>query len=793
MTFWQRLTGTQPRLPVETLIKLRAGRFHQILDTHKRFNALIQDAVEKLGGEFVIDKQYLAGLADGAFALAGDMVRDMNVVRDDPALSRYFIKLDRMKADLRRILAWQPQVESVDMVIPLAGLDELDHYHQAGGLFVRLAEIRQRLGLLVPESFVITFAAFNLFVKYNGLEELLDMAEPRESLAMDKLRQRIRNGGIPPEMMAGVESAMEQLSAIYGEPLRFIVRGAAMGEEYRRSVDGEYRTVSAVNARGVLDAYRAVAASLYSEQAVADRAARGLPSNCHIAVAVSRLVPAQVQGTIETVNPDAPHKGLMRLRINAQSESQCMDVSRRAPFDIVSSSAPAGAAHLAPDHIASLAEKAMRIERYFRGPQHIVWAREQNRDISIIQTRPLILDPDMGIAPEDLAAAVSRHEVLYDHQGSVASPGMAAGPVFLAATEQDLETMPERAVLVAGSLEPSRGLLLALRRAAAILTDKGETAGHAAALAREFHVPAIVNLGHATTRLQPGQEITVDADDNVVYSGAVEELLAYQMWEYLDLDMAREYSLLRFVLHRLSLKSIGGSQGRRTRLKTRETVDDVARLCLDTACLSTCAAVQSAAKPGKNTPKLANTLGLKLGLMDIGGGLRDTEDQNTVDPGRISSPPLAAFWNGLVSSGLDRFAADAAGLAVVSREHMFLHMCVGARTYVLDAYQCDDPERHYIYGRVSDTSASAPHSRRQVLWLKEILESEEFITYTVHGGFTAWKYNLPGPRLEQTLRMLGGMLGFAERRDGTAASGSAVDADIQRFMEAHHRDPAPAL
>ena len=787
MTIWQRLKGSPARLPAEARIKLRAGRFHRILENQKRFHDLIQDAVEKLGGAFVIDNQYLMGLVDRAFALAADIMCDMNVMQDSPQYYDKYFKLDRMKSDLRRIIAWQPCLETGRLIIPLNEIDELDHYHQAGGVFTRLAEVRQRLGLLVPEGFVISFAAFNLFIQYNGLESLLAMAETSKSLAMAQLRDRILGAGIPPELRAQVETAVAQMRETCEPPLEFIVNGAAMGEEYNRSPDGGC-TAMAANVPEVFDAYRFIAAAMFSESAIADRVSRGMNPQGLIAVAVSRKIPSLLNGTIQTVNPDAPHPGLIRVRVAAASGTFDVELSRSAPFRIASGSQEA--AGLTPEDLAALAEKAMRIERFFKCPQHIEWALDKHRDAFIIRTSALALDPSKSISPEVLAQAVSRHETLYEHAGATVSSGIASGAAHVAQTEQDLDSMPEHGVLVIRDLDPCVGLLRALQKAAAILTDRGTPAGHVASLAREFHVPAIMGLGDVTTRVAAGDVVTVDADDNVVYRGAVEELLNYQLWEYLDLDSAREYSLLRFALHRLAAGSISGSRVRRTRLESRETLDDVVRFCLDAACRSMTEAAQSVRR-GKTVLHLANGQGANIALIDLGDAL--DAPTAAVSPDEIHSKPLSAFFDGLASSGLSRFAHGATGLVMVSRERLFLNLSVGPRTYVLDAFLCGELEHDYFYLRASDVSSSGPRTRRQVLWLQGILNRCGIMNYTMNDGFTAWKYNLPAVQMEQMLRMLGAMLGHAESSQNPEASGISVAGEIDRFLDSHRNDPAAAL
>ena len=101
--------------------------------------------------------------------------------------------------------------------------------------------------------------------------------------------------------------------------------------------------------------------------------------------------------------------------------------------------------------------------------------------------------------------------------GELASSGVAAGPVHVVANNLDLLQFPAGAVLVTAFPHPGWAPLLS--RAAALVTDRGGITGHLANVAREFGIPALFNTGEATSRLTPGQMVTVDADGLAVYAG----------------------------------------------------------------------------------------------------------------------------------------------------------------------------------------------------------------------------------------------------------------------------------
>ncbi len=107
--------------------------------------------------------------------------------------------------------------------------------------------------------------------------------------------------------------------------------------------------------------------------------------------------------------------------------------------------------------------------------------------------------------------------------GETASPGVAAGPVYLVRNDMDLLQFPEGAVLVTAVPHPNWATLLG--RAAAVVTDRGGITGHLANVAREFGIPALFNTWRPPPGSPPGEIVTVDADGQCLYPGRVEELL----------------------------------------------------------------------------------------------------------------------------------------------------------------------------------------------------------------------------------------------------------------------------
>ena len=106
-----------------------------------------------------------------------------------------------------------------------------------------------------------------------------------------------------------------------------------------------------------------------------------------------------------------------------------------------------------------------------------------------------------------------------------------------------------------------------------MITDVGTSTGHLAAVARELRLPSIVDVGNATEILENGQVITVDAEENVVYRGRIEELLHYQLLQSSTFEESLEFRILRKMLRRIAPLHHSARTTRRMRISWMKTLN----------------------------------------------------------------------------------------------------------------------------------------------------------------------------------------------------------------------------
>ncbi len=468
-------------------------------------------------------------------------------------------------------------------------------------------------------------------------------------------------------------------------------------------------------------------------------------------------------------------------------------------------------ASLTPGQLRQLAEAGLRIEKYFRQPQDIEFAFDDTGELVILQSRPLNISRDQVCRPADLAAVTSRYPVLLAGRGDIAHQGIAAGVVRIVRSEKDLKDFPDGAILVASYASPLYARVMP--RAAGIITDVGAATGHLATVAREFRLPAIFNCGEATRILADGQEITMDAEENIVYQGIIPELRLYgQAGE--PIDETREYRLLRRVLRKIQpLHLIDPAESNFTPGACR-TLHDITRFVHEKAVEALIDFnYDNRHAPENVVGRLAWQIPLDLLIIDIGGGLRPGV-RGRIKPADVLSSPMRAIlegidlpgaWNnepmsvdfGSFMSSLTRTMAPelarprhlGQNLAVISGEYANISLRLGYHFTMIDAYVSDVVNDNSIYfrffGGVTDDSRRARRAR----FLGEILAVNDF-RVELHGDLVVGRIKkLDRQRMLDRLVALGLLIGFTRQLDVLMVSDQRIYEYIERFnalLEEYH-------
>ena len=464
----------------------------------------------------------------------------------------------------------------VSRVIPFERLRMRD-LDQVGGKNASLGEMIGELtaaGIRVPGGFATTAAAFREFLAQDGLGDRIDAElagldiEDTNALARvgSTIRGWIGDAPLPAALVAEIGRAWEGLGGDASQG-SYAVRSSATAEDLPdASFAGQQETFLNINGlENVIKAIRQVFASLYNNRAIAYRVHQGFAhKDVALSAGIQRMVrsdkgAAGVMFTLDTesgfdqvvlitssyglgesvvqgaVNPDEfyvykPNLAAARPAILRKTTGS------KATQMIFGSHAAAGTSTLVVDVDADarlrfsltdaqaeeLARHAVAIEKHYGRPMDIEWALDgEDGKLYILQARP------ETVKSREDANSMRRYR-LKSHGQSLASgraigQKIGQGPVRLVKSAKEMDRVKPGDVLVTDMTDPDWEPVM--KRASAIVTNRGGRTCHAAIIARELGIPAVVGCGNATEALTDGTQVTVscaEGDTGQVYAGLLD-------------------------------------------------------------------------------------------------------------------------------------------------------------------------------------------------------------------------------------------------------------------------------
>nr|WP_231887783.1 PEP/pyruvate-binding domain-containing protein [Thermodesulfatator autotrophicus] len=645
-----------------------------------------------------------------------------------------------------------------------------------------------------------------------------------------------------PSLEEALSSALLRYKEICGDrPL--VVRSSAQEEDQELSFAGLFKTV--INVPPTLPilekAYKQVIASLFSSKALSYAKSFGSYFlDMPMAVGFLELLEARTSGVMFTVNPQDIK--LETLLITANWGLGISIVEGTFPLDhfIVSRNNPNRILHkkiseknyyfitnkdeiiknslpedikkepcLLDDEIKALAKAGLLLERYFKRPQDIEWVIDTKGSLYILQSRPLVISNKV-LEERPLPEIKQKYEVITEDKGFVAHGGIALGPVFLLQSLKDLDEFPEGAVLVAR--RDSSHFVKVMPKAAAILTDIGSPTSHMATLCREFRVPTIVGMKNITKLVKPGEVITVDADDNCIYRGRVEELLKFQAVSQLNLADTKEFRLLRKILHLVSPLNLVDPLIKDFRPEACKTFHDILRFCHEKA-------VQELVNVGKDAKNLLDrhvTKKLKLAIpagilvIDLDGGLTsESQSKDEITLENIECLPFKAVLRGMLTPGVWQTEAVkmdfkdfissmiktpaisphyiGENIAVISTYYLNLSLRFGYHFNILDTYSSPNTRENHIYFRFLGGATDMAKRSRRIQLIKKILSYYDFNVTTKGDLLISRITNLPLKEIETLLEMIGRLIGFTRQLDVFMENDLSIERAFEGFISGNYR------
>ncbi len=465
-----------------------------------------------------------------------------------------------------------------DLVVPFEKL-RMSDVDTVGGKNASLGEMISQLpqGVRVPTGFATTAHAFREFLKHDGLDAriqaklaALDIEDVNALAAAGaEIRAMVEQQPFPADLEKAIREAFATLCA-GNDQASFAVRSSATAEDLPdASFAGQQETfLNVVGIEQVLHKTKEVFASLYNDRAISYRVHKGFAHDVvALSAGVQRMVrsdkgAAGVMFTMDTesgfrdvvfitssyglgetvvqgaVNPDEfyVHKPMLQAGkkaiIRRNLGSKLIQMVFATPEEkaaqgklVKTEDVPAELRNrysLTDEDVAQLAQYALVIEKHYGRPMDIEWGKDgTDGQLYILQARPETV--------KSQAEGKVEHRYKLKGQGTVLAEGRAigqkigTGPVRLVTDVSQMDTVQAGDVLVTDMTDPNWEPVM--KRASAIVTNRGGRTCHAAIIARELGIPAVVGCGDATDKLKNGTLVTVscaEGDTGRIYDGLLD-------------------------------------------------------------------------------------------------------------------------------------------------------------------------------------------------------------------------------------------------------------------------------
>jgi len=429
------------------------------------------------------------------------------------------------------------------------------------------------LGVSVPGGFATTAEAFKAFIAHNNLHQRiydklasLDVEDVQAlAVAGREIRNWVTEAPLQPDLDADIRKAYRQLcDENGGGAVAVAVRSSATAEDLPdASFAGQQETfLNVTGADDVVHKVKEVFASLYNDRAIAYRVHHGFKhEDVFLSAGVQLMVRSNVGAsgvlfTLDTesgfrevvfitssfglgemvvqgaVNPDEfyVYKPTLRqgkpaiLRRSIGAKQQRMVYSDKPGERVRIEETPADLRNtfsISDEDVHELARQALVIEKHYGRPMDIEWAKDGvSGRLFIVQARPETVKSRAHATQIERYALGRRGEVIAE--GRAIGNKIGSGVARVVRSLDDMNRVQPGDVLVADMTDPDWEPVM--KRSAAIVTNRGGRTCHAAIIARELGVPAVVGTGNALDAIQDGQEVTIscaEGDTGYIYAGAL--------------------------------------------------------------------------------------------------------------------------------------------------------------------------------------------------------------------------------------------------------------------------------
>ena len=854
--FFNKILGRQPAIPREQVMKAFKRRyvsFKDLLQSNTDLANILANIDNALRGNSQYGLSEVRAEATKAVFHAMRMVTSLNAISGN----RYTTLEPVVEAISARITAEldeRPPLIVDEFTLPLSQVNS-EYSEAVGGKSANLGELRNVVGMPIPRGFAVTTAAYAAFLASGNItgdvrKELRNAEAHKPESIVDTARaieQLIMSAPLPPDLE---EALLQQWDETFGgeyhasgHPVLTALRSSAVAEDGVHSFAGQYRTVLGVRRDSLGQAFREVAASLFSPRAITYRLHHGyIFEEISMAMCCLEMVDAAAAGVAFSRHPvdlrseDVLINGLWglgelvvdgeatpdqwlvsrdpeapRVQKTVAHKPHCLRLQQemgmvltvKTPVDEALRDVPS----LTDEQARQVAALTLTLEGHYKHPQDVEWAVDHEGNILLLQSRPMRMadsrnDKSLRQPPEP------GHAVLLDN-ADIAATGAGFGPVCHVETDDQLARFPEGGILLARHSSPN--LVVAMQRAQAIIAETGSLTGHMASVSREFNVPTLMNIPGAT-ELEQGREVTVDAFSGRVYDGRVDAVLALRADTGPKLEQSPIHALLQRVaahitpLHLIDPKSTFFAPQHCT------TLHDVMRYVHEQSYTEMFRLSDSASDAGAVAVQLRCQVPLDLCVIDLGEGLKNPEARWTTPQEVISIPfrcllagmlapdvqargPRPVDMQGFLSvmgqsmiggnnQGGERFGDRS--YAIISDRYCNFSSRVGYHYAILDIWCGDTLSKNYITFKFAGGAADELRRTRRVRCIGLILQNLGFTVDVVMDRVQARIQKYPRADMENRLDQLGRLLIMTRQMDMLMVNEEAVQLFADKFMRGEY-------
>ncbi|MBA4368759.1 MAG: pyruvate, water dikinase [Desulfobacterium sp.] len=669
--------------------KERYNNFKLLLGANNKALEIMADIEQTLKGDKTFGMTYIKARCTAVSVNVFRMIRKIEKL----APGKYEVlqeRYDAIQKEISLVLSESRIIKDDRLVIPIEDVNS-DLADIVGGKMANLGELKNRIGLKVPDGFSITVAAYDLFLRHNDLQAEIDRRiqaatlENMENLVAlsSEIRQLIIQGEMPPDLIKAIGDAVQHLSKNNEKPIYLALRSSALGEDASgASFAGQYRSILNVSTENIFSAYKEVLSSKYGIPALTYRLNRGFrDEDIAMCVACLCMVDAVAGGVVYTHNPIAPMDnsiyinsgwGLPKSVVDGSIASDLFVVSRAPELEMIRSVVEkkekkfvcypeegvcridltgdtATMPSLTLSQILELSKLALKIEAYYGSPQDIEWAlsNDQSEEFHVLQCRPLQQKILEGRIDPKVTQPAEMPETVIASGGITASPGAASGPAYVAEKAADILGFTNGSILFVRQALPQWAPLLG--RAAAVVTEQGGFAGHLANVAREFAVPGLFSLPGIFDKVKTGMIVTVDADGLCLHRGRVESLLTAPKQPHFIMHGSPVHKLLQRVSRYIVPLNLLNPDSPDFKPGTCTTLHDITRFIHEQSVQEMFSFGITHHFSEKSGKQLYYKVPMQWWILNLDDGFKSEVKGKYVKIDNIASIPMLALWEGMIA------------------------------------------------------------------------------------------------------------------------------------------------